>query len=140
MQEALLATKIFVNLPVRDLNASKAFFESVGFTFNLHFTDDTAACMVIADDIHAMLLTHQKFGEFTTKQIADATRTTEVLTALTVDSRAQVDAFMSRALAAGGRESREPQDFGFMYGRAFDDLDGHIWEIFWMDPAAIKPS
>ncbi|MDB5570092.1 MAG: glyoxalase family protein [Hyphomicrobiales bacterium] len=133
-----MATKIFVNLPVRDLGVSKAFFAALGFTFNPQFTDDTAACMVISGDIYAMLLTHAKFREFTAKDIADATRTTEVLLALSMDSRAQVDDLMGKALAAGGREARDPQDFGFMYGRAFDDPDGHIWELFWMDAAAVE--
>ncbi len=135
-----MPTRIFVNLPVRDLDASKAFFQAVGFTFNPQFTDETAACMVIAENIYSMLLTHAKFREFTRKDIADSTRATEVLTAITVDSRAQVDELMTRALAAGGQESRDPQDYGFMYGRAFDDLDGHIWEIFWMDPNALAQS
>lgn len=129
--------KIFVNLPVRDLKRSIAFFEALGFTFNAQFTDDTAACMVIGADIHAMLLTHEKFAQFTPKPIADAARTSEVLTALSVDSRAEVDRLVETALSAGGTPVREANDHGFMYDRAFNDPDGHIWEIFWMDPSQV---
>jgi uncharacterized protein len=135
-----MPTKIFVNLPVKDLDRSKTFFDKLGFSFNPQFTDDTAACMVISDDIYAMLLTHKKFKEFTKKDIADATRVTEVLIALTRDSRAEVDSLADAALAAGGRPARAPKDHGFMYERAIEDLDGHIWEIFWMDPGAIQQS
>jgi uncharacterized protein len=130
-----MATKIFVNLAVKDLDRSKAFFDRLGFTFNPQFTDQTAACMVIADDIYAMLLTHPKFKEFTTKDIADAHKTTEVLTCLSVDSKDKVDGFVDKAVAAGGTEARVLMDYGFMYGRSFNDLDGHIWEIIWMDPS-----
>lgn len=130
--------KIFVNLPVRDLGRSIAFFKALGFAFNPHFTDETAACMVIGDDIYAMLLTHGKFAAFTPKAIADATEVTEVLTALSVESRAEVDRLVGAALAAGGTEARAPMDHGFMFDRAFNDLDGHIWEIFWMDPAHVQ--
>jgi predicted lactoylglutathione lyase len=133
-----MATKIFVNLPVKDLDKSMTFFKALGFTFNPQFTDQTAACMVITDDIYAMLLTHAKFGAFTPKAIADAHKTTEVLTALSLDSREQVDRMCNTAIAGGGREPRAAQDHGFMYGRAFEDLDGHIWEVFWMDPGFVK--
>ena len=132
--------QIFVNLPVRDLDKSMAFFGSLGFTFNPQFTDDTAACMVISDTIFAMLLTHDKFKQFTTKDIADATTTTEVLTALSVDSRDAVDTMVDGAIEAGGSEPRVPMDHGFMFLRAFDDLDGHTWEIVWMDEAAMQAS
>jgi len=132
--------QIFVNLPVRDLDKSMAFFGSLGFTFNPQFTDDTAACMVISDTIFAMLLTHDKFKQFTTKDIADATTTTEVLTALSVDSRDAVDTMVDGAIEAGGSEPRDPMDHGFMFLRAFDDLDGHTWEIVWMDEAAMQAS
>ena len=127
-----MATKIFVNLPVKDLPRSMAFFAALGFTFNKQFTDDTAACMVISDDIYAMLLTHAKFREFTRKEIADATKVTEVLTCLSADSKADA------ALAAGGTEAREPMDYGVMYGRSFQDPDGHIWEVIWMDPSHVQ--
>lgn len=130
--------KIFVNLPVRDLDRSIAFFKALGFAFNPQFTDHTAACMVIGEDSYAMLLTHEKFAVFTPKAIADATKATEVLTALSVESRAEVDRMVDAALAAGGTEARAPMDHGFMVDRAFNDLDGHIWEIFWMDPAHVQ--
>jgi uncharacterized protein len=133
-----MTTKIFVNLPVKDLKRSMSFFKELGFHFNAQFTDDTAACMVIADDIYAMLLTHAKFKMFTKKEIADTTRFTEVLTALSFESKAQVNEFVDAALKAGAIESGEVQDHGFMYGRSFDDLDGHTWEIFWMDPNHIQ--
>ena len=130
-----MSTKIFVNLAVKDLDRSKAFFDRLGFTFNPQFTDETAACMVIADDIYAMLLTHPKFKEFTKKDIADAHNATEVLTCLSFDSKDEVNKIVDTAVAAGGTEAREPQDYGFMFGRSFNDLDGHIWEIIWMDPS-----
>jgi predicted lactoylglutathione lyase len=133
-----MTRKIFVNLPVKDLERSMTFFKQLGFKFNPQFTDHTAACMVIADDIYAMLLTHPKFKMFTKKEIADATRFTEVLTALSFESKAQVNEFVDAALKAGAIESGEVQDHGFMYGRSFDDLDGHTWEIFWMDPNHIQ--
>jgi len=129
-----MATKIFVNLPVGNLDRSMRFFETLGFTFDPRFTDETAACMVIAEDIYAMLLTERKFKEFTKKDIADATRTTEVLSCLSTDTKQKVDEIVDKAMKAGATEAREPMDHGFMYGRSFDDLDGHIWAIIWMDP------
>lgn len=133
-----MTTKIFVNLAVEDLEKSKAFFAKLGYRFNPQFTDETAACMVITDDIYAMLLTKAKFKEFTKKAIADATQTTEVLTCLSVDSKAKVEEMLDAALEAGATEARDPMDYGFMYGRSFNDLDGHIWEIIWMDPRAAE--
>jgi predicted lactoylglutathione lyase len=133
-----MAHKVFINLPVEDLNRSTGFFRSVGFEFNPQFTDETAACMVISEDIYAMLLTHPKFGEFTKKTIVDAHEATEVLTALSCDSKAEVDRIVDRALEAGGSMARELKDHGFMYERSFEDPDGHIWEIFWMDPKAVE--
>ena len=127
---------IFVNLPVANLQAAKAFYEAIGFTNNPMFTDDTAACMVLTDVIHVMLLTHDKFAQFTPKRIADATETSEVLICISADSRDGVDEITDKALAAGGSEPRERQDYGFMYGRSFEDLDGHIWEPMWMDMEA----
>src|SRR3954471_4550112 len=127
---------IFVNLPVADLPAAKAFYEAIGATNNAMFTDETAACMVLSDVIHVMLLTHEKFAQFTPKRIADAKETSEVLICISADSREEVDDITDKALAAGGREPREKQDYGFMYGRSFEDLDGHIWEPMWMDMAA----
>jgi uncharacterized protein len=135
---ATSARKIFVNLPVKDLEKSMTFFKALGFTFNAQFTDETAACMVISDDIFAMLLTHDKFRQFTPKAIADTTKTSEVLTALSADSKDEVNKMVDAALKAGGQKLREPQDYGFMYERSFQDLDGHIWEIIWMNPANVK--
>ena len=134
-----MATKIFVNLPVRDLPQSMEFFTALGYGFNKQFTDATAACLVIADDIAAMLLTHAKFAEFTPKTIVDATNSTEVLICLSCESRAQVDEIVGKAVAAGGSTYKPPMDYGFMYGHGFQDPDGHIWEYMWMDPAAIQP-
>jgi len=127
---------IFVNLPVADLPAAKAFYEAIGAVNNPTFTDETAACMVFSETIHVMLLTHDKFAQFTPKKIADARETSEVLICISADSREAVDEITDKALAAGGREPREKQDYGFMYGRSFEDLDGHIWEPMWMDMAA----
>jgi hypothetical protein len=129
---------IFVNLPVADLAAATTFYEEIGFTNNPQFTDETAACMVLTETIHVMLLTHEKFGEFTPKRIADAHATSEVLIALSEDSREGVDAITDKALAAGGKEPRGRQDYGFMYSRSFEDLDGHIWEPMWMDLAGFE--
>ncbi len=131
-----MSTKIFVNLPVKDLERSVEFFTKLGFSFNPKFTDETATCMIISDDIYAMLLIHDKFREFTPKAIADAHSSTEVLTCLAYDNRSKVDELVNKAIAAGGTEARAPLDHGFMFTRSFNDLDGHIWEIFWMDPAA----
>ncbi|MFG2328518.1 VOC family protein [Streptomyces sp. NPDC048604] len=131
---------IFVNLPVKDLDASKAFWSKVGYSFNPQFTDETAACMVISDTIFAMLLTEAKFKEFTKpgKEIADASKTSEVLVALSAESRAKVDELVDGALAAGATDAKEPMDYGTMYGRSFTDLDGHHWEVMWMDPAVVE--
>jgi uncharacterized protein len=128
---------IFVNLPVAELAASKRFYEAIGFANNPQFTDDTAACMVWSDTIHVMLLTHDKYRQFTTKAIADARTTSEVLICISTDSCADVDSLVSKAKAAGTVIDPTPtQDFGFMYGRSFEDPDGHIWEVMWMDVAA----
>ena len=129
---------IFVNLPVADLAAARAFYEAIGATNNPQFTDDTAACMVFSDTIHVMLLTHDKFSQFTPKRIADAHATSEMLIAISADSREALDEITENALAAGGREPRDKQDYGFMYGRSFEDLDGHIWEPVWMDVEAAQ--
>ena len=133
-----MPTKIFVNLPVKDLKKSMDFFTKLGFTFNPQFTDDTAACMRITDEIYAMLLTHDKFKMFTTKEIADTSKTTEVLLCLALDSKEKVNEITDNALSAGGTEPRQPQDYGFMFGRSFTDPDGHIWETIWMDPEFIN--
>jgi len=131
-----MGRQIYVNLPVKDLERTKAFFAGLGFSFNPQFTDDKAACMIIADDIHAMLLVDEFFRTFTKKPVADATKTTEVLVALSCDSRAEVDRLVARALASGGAAVREPKDHGFMYEHAFQDPDGHIWELLYMEPQA----
>ena len=129
---------IFVNLPVADLGRSVSFYQAIGAEQNLQFSDETAACMVFSDTIHVMLLTHDKFRQFTPKRIADAHQTSEVLICLSCDSRAAVDEITGAALASGGREPRVPQDHGFMYGRSFEDPDGHIWEPMFMDMAAAE--
>jgi predicted lactoylglutathione lyase len=133
-----MARKIFVNLPVESLERSTAFFKQLGFTFNAQFTDKNATCMVITEDIYAMLLVRDFFRTFTQKEVANATRVTEAIIALTADSRAEVDDLFKKALAAGATETKEAQDHGFMYVRSFQDLDGHQWELFWMDPAAVQ--
>lgn len=132
-----MARMIFVNLPVTDLPRSVAFYEAVGATRNPQFSDDTAACVVFSETIHAMLLTHDKYRQFTTKKIADARTTSEVMICISMDSRADVDAIVEKARSGGGAIDPTPtQDFGFMYGRSFEDPDGHIWEVMWMDAAA----
>ena len=133
-----METNIFVNLPVKDLRRSKEFFGKLGYSFNPQFTDETAACLVISEHIYAMLLTHEKAREFTPKELADPEKTTEVLVALSVESRERVDELADTALNSGGSKVREPEDYGFMYGRSFNDPDGHIWEVIWMDPAHIE--
>ena len=133
-----MSTKIFVNLPVTNLDTSKAFFTKLGFTINPQFTDETAACVVISDEIFAMLLTHPKFKQFTSREIADAHKTTEVLTCLSCETREKVDQMVETAIKSGGAKHRDPQDHGFMYERSFCDPDGHIWELVWMNPAHIQ--
>ena len=133
-----MATKIFVNLPVQDLQRSIQFFTELGFSFDAQFTDETATCMIVSDDIFVMLLTHDKFKSFTPKAICDATTSTEVLVGLSADSREQIDAMVRKAVHAGGSTYNEPQDHGFMYGHGFQDLDGHIWELIFMEPSAIN--
>ncbi|WP_454617217.1 VOC family protein [Bradyrhizobium cenepequi] len=128
---------IFVNLPVSDLARSTAFYQAIGATKNPQFSDDTASCMVFSDTIHAMLLTHDKFRQFTPKKIADARTASEVLICLSADSRDAVDDITDKAKGAGGNADPSPkQDYGFMYGRSFEDPDGHIWEVVWMDVEA----
>lgn len=131
-----MARMIFVNLPVADLQRSIAFYEAVGATNVPAFTDETAAMMSFSETINVMLLTHDKFRQFTKKAIADARETTEVLIAISADSREAVDEIFGKAIAAGGRESRETEDHGWMYCRSFEDPDGHVWEPAWMDVAA----
>jgi predicted lactoylglutathione lyase len=137
MKEPLMPKLIFVNLPVSDLARSTAFYQAIGAAKNPQFSDDTASCMVFSDTIHAMLLTHDKFRQFTPKKIADAKTSSEVLICLSADSRDAVDDIVGKAAAAGGSADPGPkQDYGFMYGRSFEDPDGHIWEVMWMDVEA----
>ena len=133
-----MATKIFVNLPVKDLKKSIDFFTKLGFTFNPQFTDNKAACLIIGENIFAMLLMEPFFKTFTKKEISDATKNTEVLIAIDVDSREKVDEMVKKAIGAGGSIYKEPQDHGWMYGHSFEDLDGHQWEVLYMDESALK--
>jgi predicted lactoylglutathione lyase len=133
-----MSTKIFVNLPVKDLGTSRDFFTKLGFSFNEQFCDENAACLVISDDIFAMLLVEPFFKTFTKKDIVDATKGTEAILCLGVESRQRVDELVDQALAAGGLPSNETMDQGFMYGRSFQDVDGHLWEVAYMDPAAMQ--
>jgi uncharacterized protein len=132
------ARKIFVNLPVRDLKRSVAFFTKLGFTFNAQFTDEHATCMIVSEEAFVMLLVRERFKDFTKKQICDTATHTEGLFALSCASRAEVDELVKTAIAAGGRHAQDPMDHGFMYGWSFYDLDGHHWEVFWMDPSAVR--
>jgi uncharacterized protein len=128
-----MATQIFVNLPVKDLNKSKEFFEKLGFSFNPQFTNDQGACLIIGENIFAMLLTETFFATFTNKEIADAKKTTEALIAIDAESRQSVDEIVKKAVEAGGAVYRDAEDHGWMYGHSFADLDGHQWEILYMD-------
>jgi predicted lactoylglutathione lyase len=132
-----MKTKIFVNLPVADLNKSIAFYEGMGYQKNPDFSDETAACIVISEEIYVMVLTHAKFKEFTPLPIGDANKQTQVILAMSASSKTEVNDMLNRATTHGGSEPRAPQDLGFMYSRAFADPDGHIWEAFWMEPSAI---
>jgi predicted lactoylglutathione lyase len=133
-----MAQMIFVNLPVADLARARAFFAALGWRFDERFCDETAAMVSVggSDTIHAMLLTHDKFRQFTSKAIADTGASTEVLLAISRDSREEVDALLDKARTAGATEPRPPQDYGFMYQRTFEDPDGHTWEVAWMDVEA----
>ncbi|WP_400193193.1 VOC family protein [Hymenobacter sp. B81] len=132
-----MATNIFVNLPVQDLNASVAFFTQLGFRFNQQFTDENAACMVVSDTIYVMLLVKPFFQNFTDKQLADARTSTEVIVCLSADSREEVDRLADAALAAGARPSKPLQEHECMHARNFQDLDGHLWEVMYMDMSAV---
>lgn len=128
-----MSRQVFINLPVKDLARSKAFFDTLGFTFTEQFSNEHAACLNLTDNTFAMLLTEEFFGGFTDKTIADATVVTECVLALAVESREEAEMIAEKAAAIGGKETREPQDHGFMYSRAFQDLDGHVWEVVWME-------
>ena len=133
-----MATKIFVNLPVKDLNRSVEFFTKLGFKFNPQFTDENATCMIVGEDIFVMLLVEKFFKTFIKKEISDATKSSEVIIALSADDREAVDEMISKVTEAGGIEPKEPQDHGWMYGRSFQDIDGHLWEIFYMDSSTVN--
>ena len=133
-----MKTKIFVNLPIKDLSKSVAFFTKLGFSFNPQFTDQNATCMIIGEDIFIMLLVEKFFKSFTKKDVCDTSKNTEAIVALSVESREKVDQMMEKAVEAGGSEPREKQDHGWMYGRSFEDIDGHLWEVFFMEESTIK--
>ncbi len=128
-----MPSSIFVNIPVRDLKASMAYYKALGFDHNPQFTDETASCIVIDESIYFMVLTHEKFLSFSPNPIPDPNTQTQALYGLSRDSREGVDAIAEAGIKAGGREVREPQDYGFMYSRAVADVDGHVWEFIWMD-------
>ena len=132
-------SKMFINLPVQDLNRSMTFFKSLGFAFNEQFTNEQGACLVLGEHSYAMLLTVPFFEGFITKKVADPQQATGVLVALSLDNREAVDAMTKAAVAAGGKPHKEPADHGFMYQSAFEDLDGYVWEPFWMDPGFVQP-
>lgn len=133
-----ISRKLFVNIPVRDVQRSIDFFETLGFAFNTQFTDATGTCMLVGEDAYFMLLTAEKFGAFSKRPLGDARQETNAILAITANSRAEVDTLVEKALAAGGSAAADPQDHGFMYVRSFYDLDGHHWEVFWMDPSAVQ--
>lgn len=133
-----MTRQIFVNLPVKDIARSMQFFKQLGFDFNMQFTDDKAACLVIGENIYAMLLKEEFFKNFTKKEIADASKVTEVLIAIDVESKAAVDSMVQKAVSAGGTIYSEPSDHGWMYQHSFADLDGHQWEIFYSDINALN--
>lgn len=132
-----MSTQMFLNLPVKNLNRSVEFFTRLGYKFNPQFTDENATCMIISDDIFVMLLIEKFFQSFTSKIICDATKHTEAIIALSCTSRAEVDEMLRKAVAAGGTTPRIPVDHGFMYSHSYEDLDGHIWELFYMEPGAV---
>ncbi|WP_043680565.1 VOC family protein [Streptomyces xylophagus] len=129
---------IFVNLAVNDVDASRKFFTELGYSINPQFSTDECACVVISDTIVAMLLSKQRYSDFTKKEIVDSTKSSEVLLCLSAESREKVDELVNQAIASGGSGNDDAIDQGFMYGRSFDDLDGHSWEVMWMDPAAVQ--
>lgn len=135
---AFQSKNIFINLPVKDLNKSTNFFKELGFEFNPQFSDENTASMIISDNIFVLIMVEERFKEFTKKEIADTTTSAEAIFCLSAESREQVNEFVNKALAAGGKSYSEPQDHGFMYGWGFQDLDGHIWEIVYMDESAFS--
>ena len=133
-----MATKIFVNLPVKDLNRAVEFFTKLGFKFNPQFTDKNATCMIISEDIFVMLLVEEFFKTFTKKEICNTSKNIEAIIALSAESRENVDEMINKAIEAGGIEPRKPQDHGWMYDRAFEDIDGHLWEIIYMNESGVN--
>jgi len=131
-----MPTQIFVNLPVKNLDKSVQFFTRLGYTFDPKFTDENATCMIVGENIYVMLLVESFFKTFTPKALCDATKSTEVLVALSAESRDEVDELVRKAVAAGGTTPNESKDYGFMYQHGYQDLDGHLWEVFYMDPNA----
>src|SRR3954451_10874948 len=130
--------QLFLNLPVGHVQASMAYFRALGFDFDPKFTDDSAACMVVSDTAFVMLLDRGRFGDFTDRPVADAGGPTAAIVAVSAESRDAVDAFAQTAVEHGGSPAKDPQDYGFMYSRSFHDLDGHLWEVMWMDPKAVE--
>jgi predicted lactoylglutathione lyase len=130
--------KLFVNIPVSDVQRSITFFEALDFDFNAQFTDASATCMLVGEDAYFMLLDKQRFASFAKRPSGDSRKETNALFSFSVDSRAEVDALVNKAFAAGGSKCADPQDHGFMYGWSFYDLDGHHWEVFWMDPSTVQ--
>jgi predicted lactoylglutathione lyase len=133
-----MTSQIFVNLPVKDLNETVDFFTKLGFAFNPQFTDENATCMIVNNDIFVMLLVEKFFKTFTKKELCDTTKDTEVIVALSTESREKVDQMINKVIEAGGKEHRKPQDHGWMYGRSFEDINGHLWEVIYMDKNALK--
>lgn len=133
-----MATQIFINLPVKDLQKSIQFFTHLGFSFNPQFTDESATCMIVAENIYVMLLIESRFQEFTKKPVSDAKTSTEVLICLDAESRGAVDTMVKNAVDAGGRVYADPMDHGWMYGHSFEDIDGHQWEVAYMDISAMQ--
>ena len=129
---------LFLNLPVADLAASRAFFAALGFEFNEKFCDEGAACMIVSDQAYVMLLQRERFAEFVTKPLANSAETTALTACVSAESREEVDSLADTASSAGAGDAKGPQDYGFMYQRSFYDLDGHLWEIAWMDPVAVE--
>ncbi|QIL75568.1 MULTISPECIES: VOC family protein [Hymenobacter] len=134
-----MATQIFVNLPVKDLNKSVNFFTQLGYQFNQQFTDENATCMIVGENIYVMLLVEPFFKTFIKKEIVDATKSTETIICLSADSREEVDEMVRKAVSAGGTITREPEVHSFMYGHGYQDLDGHLWEVMYMDPSGVMP-
>lgn len=132
------ARKLFVNLAVNDLARSVEFFDALGFAFDPRFTDETATCMIVSDEAYVMLLVEDRFADFTNKHLSDPKVQTEAIVAVSAESREEVDDLAEKALAAGGSPANDPYDLGFMYGRSFNDPDGHLWEVIWMDASAVE--